>query len=250
MNNSSGNTTLSNYDYDHYLDGNQKSKTDHLSQVTAYEYDGLGRLKTELEADINTQYTYDLSGNRTKKYISGTTPVETNYLYDANDRLIWEETETENNILTATEYYYDANGNQIGKLFNDLTDQTGAVAGISLELQPGTINYEYYEYDGFNRLTAYHTPITTAEYIYNTQGLRISKTVNGQETKHIWDGSNMVMELNGSNQVIDKYIRGNQLVKSDINGYYVSDKYNVTYRSISRIWYHIKSDPEWNYSFA
>jgi len=40
------------------------------------------------------------------------------------------------------------------------------------------------------------------------------------------------------------------LVKSDINGYYVSDKYNVTYRSISRIWYHIKSDPEWNYSFA
>jgi YD repeat-containing protein len=135
--------------------------------------------------------------------------------------LIWEETETENNILTATEYYYDANGNQTGKLFNDLTDQTGAVAGISLELPPGTVNYEYYGYDGFNRLTAYHTPITTAEYIYNTQGLRISKTVNGQETKHIWDGSNMVMELNGSNQVIDKYIRGNRLIKSDLNGYYL-----------------------------
>ncbi|HNX29336.1 MAG TPA: hypothetical protein PKN87_08000 [Syntrophomonadaceae bacterium] len=29
------------------------------------------------------------------------------------------------------------------------------------------------------------------------------------------------MELNGSDQVIDKYIRGYQLIKSDINGYYL-----------------------------
>jgi len=70
-------------------------------------------------------------------------------------------------------------------------------------------------------LTTYLTPTTTAEYTYNTKGLRISKTVNGQETKHIWDGSNIVMELNGSDQVTDRYIRGNQLIKSDLNGYYL-----------------------------
>gem|GEM_PF-2424206 len=70
-------------------------------------------------------------------------------------------------------------------------------------------------------MTTYLTPTTTAEYTYNTKGLRISKTVNGQETRHIWDGSNIVMELNGSDQVIDKYIRGNQLIKSDLNGYYL-----------------------------
>jgi len=70
-------------------------------------------------------------------------------------------------------------------------------------------------------LTTYLTPTTTAEYTYNTKGLRISKTVNGQETRHIWDGSNIVMELNGSDQVIDKYIRGYQLIKSDLNGYYL-----------------------------
>jgi len=221
MNNKIGETTLSGYACTYYLDGNQESRTDHQNQLTTYEYDGLGRLKTETEADIDTQYTYDLSGNRIKKYISGTTPVEINYLYDANDRLIWEETETENNILAATEYYYDANGNQISKLYNDLTDQSGAAAGISLEPRTNTLAYEYYEYDGFNRLTSYLTPTTAAQYTYNTKGLRISKTVNGQETRHIWDGSNIVMELNGSDQVIDKYIRGYQLIKSDINGYYL-----------------------------
>lgn len=147
--------------------------------------------------------------------------METNYAYDANDRLIWEETQKANNILATTEYFYDANGNQISKLFNDLTDQSGAAASISMETQADTPNYEYWEYDGFNRLIAYHNPTTSAGYTYNTEGLRITKKVNGQETKHIWDGSNMVMELNGSDQIIDKYIRGNKLIKSDLNGYYL-----------------------------
>jgi YD repeat-containing protein len=78
-------------------------------------------------------------------------------------------------MIAATEYFCNTNGNQTGKLFSDLTDQTGAAASISLDTQPGTVNYEYYQYDGFNRLTAYHTPTTAAEYTYNTQGLRIIK---------------------------------------------------------------------------
>jgi len=221
MANQTQSTTLSSYAYTYYLDGNQKSKTDHLNQVTSYEYDGLGRLKKEAEGNTETIYTYDQSSNRIKKNISGETPIEINYSYDANDRLIWEETQKDDDILASTEYYYDANGNQISKLYNDLREQAGAAAGLSLETQPNTLNYEYYEYDGFNRLTAYHNPTTTAEYSYNTQGLRVSKTVNGQTTQHIWDGSNMVMELDENNQLIDKYIRGKQLIKSELNGYYL-----------------------------
>lgn len=221
MSNKKENTTLSSYAYTYYLDGNQRTKTDHLNQLTTYEYDGLGRLEKETDQNNETEYTYDQSSNRIQKKITGTTPSEINYEYDANDRLIWEETQKANNILATTEYYYDANGNQISKLFNELTDQAGAEASISLETQPDTPGFEYWEYDGFNRLTAYQTPTTTAEYTYNAPGLRITKKVNGQVTKHIWDGSNMVMELDDSDQVIDKYIRGYGLIKSDLNGYYL-----------------------------
>ncbi len=221
MSNKLGSNTLSSYAYTYYLDGNQKSKTDHLGKTSSYEYDDLGRLTKETEDSTTTEYSYDLSSNRIKKCITGETSIEIDYTYDANDRLTWEETQKDNDVLATTEYFYDANGNQISKLFNDLTDQSGEAAGISLESEANTPCYEQYEYDGFNRLIGYYNPVTTAKYTYNPEGLRISKDVNGQATQHIWDGANMVMELDDSGQIIDKYIRGNGLIKSELNGYYL-----------------------------
>ena len=109
--------------------------------------------------------------------------------------MIWEETQKENNMIAATEYYYDANGNQIGKLFSDLSDQTGAAASISLENQLGTINCEYYQYDGFNRSTAYHTPTTTADYTYNTQGLESAKQSKDHHTDKVWTGPLTIIKI-------------------------------------------------------
>lgn len=69
-----------------------------------------------------------------------------------------------------------------------------------------------YEYDGFNQLVATTVGDTTITYTYNGDGLRTSKQVNGSETRHVWDGDQIALELNAAGQVIAKYVRGINLV--------------------------------------
>ncbi len=47
--------------------------------------------------------------------------------------------------------------------------------------------------------------------------MRLSKTVNGQKTTHIWDGANIVLDLDNAGAVKNKYIRGNGLIAFDDN---------------------------------
>ena len=52
----------------------------------------------------------------------------------------------------------------------------------------------------------------TASYTYNGDGLRMSKTVDGKTTKHIWDGTDIVGDV--TDGTVTKYIRGLQLISS------------------------------------
>ena len=45
-----------------------------------------------------------------------------------------------------------------------------------------------YTYDVFNRLQSVNAGSKTASYAYQPDGLRLSKTANGQKTTHIRDG--------------------------------------------------------------
>ena len=51
-----------------------------------------------------------------------------------------------------------------------------------------------YEYNAFNQLTAYSDGSSSAQYQYNANGLRTKKTVNGQSTGFIWNGTNLAAE--------------------------------------------------------
>ena len=53
----------------------------------------------------------------------------------------------------------------------------------------------------------------TASYTYNGDGLRMSKTVDGKTTKHIWDGTDIVGDV--TDGTVTKYIRGLQLISSN-----------------------------------
>ena len=54
-----------------------------------------------------------------------------------------------------------------------------------------------YNYDSFNQLTAYYDALSSASYTYNADGLRMSKTVNGNKTEFTWDGQNLAGEETG-----------------------------------------------------
>ena len=75
-NHSANNAVLSQYTYTHYLDGNQKTKTDKDNRITTYVYDGLGRLVSEEEKLVGqtlfkAEYTFDDFSNRASMVVTG-----------------------------------------------------------------------------------------------------------------------------------------------------------------------------------
>ena len=108
---------------------------------------------------------------------------------------------------------YDTNGNQLCRF----ESRTGKPESVQTELSlyqsgvPETdvpYQLEINEYDAFNRLVKVTTNTAVAEYDYKADGLRYSKTVDGQERVHVWDGANIVLEADETGSTIDTYVRG------------------------------------------
>ena len=151
---------------------------------TGYTYDALGQLvqvndhsDTRSGASGTTwKYTYDLGGNILKKerfaYADTTNPLETvTYTYgDAN----WRDK------LTAV------NGNAI------------AYDAIGNPLNDGTWTYTW---QNGRQLQKMQKSGVTAEFVYNADGLRVQKTVNGVVTKYTLHGKNVVHMTSGTDEL-------------------------------------------------
>ena len=151
---------------------------------TGYTYDALGQLiqvndhsDTRSCSDGTTwKYTYDLGGNILKKerfaYADTTSPLETvTYTYgDAN----WRDK------LTAV------NGNAI------------AYDAIGNPLNDGTWTYTW---QNGRQLQKMQKSGVTVEFVYNADGLRVQKTVNGVATKYTLHGKNVVHMTSGTDEL-------------------------------------------------
>lgn len=193
-------TTISSYSYSYNLDGNISRKTEN-GKTTDYIYDGTGRLSNEKitkgTAITNMSYSYDMAGNRSYLTVTGSENYVTSYSYDKNNRLL-KESKRKNGASYAdlTLYTYDNNGNQIRK-DKSKDDLTGIPSmGFFSEKENSSYGYEKFAYNGFNQMTKYENEKNNiAEYDYLSNGLRLSKTVNGSKTSYIWDGSQMIMTV-------------------------------------------------------
>ena len=151
---------------------------------TGYTYDELGQLiQVNDHSDTRSgengttwKYTYDLGGNILKKerfaYADTTNPLETvTYTYgDAN----WRDK------LTAV------NGNAI------------AYDAIGNPLNDGTWTYTW---QNGRQLQKMQKAGVTAEFVYNADGLRVQKTVNGVVTKYTLHGKNIVHMISGTDEL-------------------------------------------------
>ena len=181
--------------YEYYLDGSIKNET--VDDVTkTYVYDTRGMLASESWSDGDSiVYIYDGSGNRTKKITyseSGNTSQH--YVYNNSNQLTREYT-TVGNSSSATDniyYTYDNNGNMVQRSRGGVVD---------------TFNY-----NGYNELVAAVVNGTTSTYTYFADGLRRTKSVGDIETKHIYDGEDIVMDLNSDYSTRYEYIRGLNLM--------------------------------------
>ena len=151
---------------------------------TGYTYDALGQLiQVNDHSDTRSgengttwKYTYDLGGNILKKerfaYNDTTNPLETvTYTYgDAN----WRDKLT---AVNGSAIRYDAIGNPL----ND-----------------GTWTYTW---QNGRQLQKMQKSGVTAEFVYNADGLRVQKTVNGVATKYTLHGKNIVHMTSGTDEL-------------------------------------------------
>lgn len=131
-----------------------------------YGYDQVNRLTSANYGIAQLSYQYDAANRLTQMSSAafGGSIVST-LSYDNADELT-NLTQTQGaRVLQKLQFSYDANGNRTQK-----TDQTGAATN--------------YGYDQANRLTSVGT---VAQYSYNGDGLRMSKTVNGVIEPFTWD---------------------------------------------------------------
>ena len=151
---------------------------------TGYTYDALGQLiQVNDHSDTRSgengttwTYSYDLGGNILKKerfaYADTTTPLETvTYTYgDAN----WRDKLT---AVNGNAIRYDAIGNP---------------------LSDGTWTYTW---QNGRQLQKMQKSGVTAEFVYNADGLRVQKTVNGVVTKYTLHGKNVVHMTSGTDEL-------------------------------------------------
>jgi len=208
---------ISSYAYTLGKAGNRLAVLENSGRRVQYTYDPLYRLTAEdiFGTDLsitNIVYQYDKVGNRLSKMVNG---EETLYSYDENDRLLSEGGNT---------YQYDANGNTIAKL----EPQTVIIDSYGSTGAGNIIAKTTYTYDGQNRLIRVENPTNTAEYEYNHENIRISKTHNGVQTRYLIDANQayqQVLEEYENNQLTALYIYGDDLISQDRGNtsYYLYD---------------------------
>lgn len=193
-------------------DGKKSTKT------AAYTYDLLGRITKETRTGSkDITYTYDSNNNRKTMTVGNKV---TAYKYNKNDELLRTDTlNTDTEKDTVVIYKNDRNGNQLatvnrfeipeekkGKPYIDIDVTLG-----SNRLNKNVVNH----YNAENQLVRTLTKNYKVSFTYDAEGLRASKTVNGEKTVYVWDGDQLVLELEVDGKVKKRYVRGTDLVYAD-----------------------------------
>jgi len=167
----------------------------------SYSYDALNRLLEETKQNTggiiyDYVYTYDPVGNRLTWNNNGTLR---SYNYDVVNRLTnWSY--TFNSTMQTDSYTYDNNGNRLTKQ-------------VVLTGQDNSSQQTTYTYDFENRLQGLSIPDASAgspdavSYIYSGEGLRVQSLLNNAATGYLYDGSNVLLETNGTSTT-KTYTRG------------------------------------------
>lgn len=224
LHNKIGSDVISEYDCDYLLNGQKSKEVSKIagsvneSITSRYEYDCMGRLIKETktgEEDIS--YSYDENNNRKEMTVGNKL---TAYKYNKNDELIRTDTlniktEKDNVVI----YKYDKNGNDVGTInryesSNNNHDDVYIDVDFTLgsnRLNENVVN----EYDAENRLIRSFTGEYKVKFTYDADGLRTSKTMNGEKTIYVWDGDKLVLELSENGDVKKKYVRGIDLIYAE-----------------------------------
>lgn len=200
LSNSGGDIRSENYSYSYDEDGRIQSVVstndywlgaDHITyndERIDYSYDVKGQLISSESSTTKNLYSYDNRGNIVSKKEYTVTLDENNekvYTENTSNSYIYDETWKDKLIgFDGQTITYDASGNPINYLGHNLS---------------WTMGRQLASFDDIN-------------YTYDENGMRVSKTVNGKTTKYYYDGTLLMMQEIGGNQINFMYDRNDEVV--------------------------------------
>ncbi|WP_198299610.1 DNRLRE domain-containing protein [Tumebacillus avium] len=176
----SGGVSIGQFRYEYDENGNRTKIIDGSGkQVTAYTYDKLNQLTSEIDRVTGNkiEYTYDAVGNRQRKVVTntaGTVLSTTNYSHNAMNQLT---------AVNGQPLNYD----KIGSLLED--------------------GEKLYTWDASGRLSKLvnKTDGSAAQYFYDEEGRRIRTVKAGVETNYVYKGQQVQYETNAAGAITRYY---------------------------------------------
>jgi RHS repeat-associated protein len=242
-------TPLGSIAYTYDALGRRTSMTVAGQPTVNYQYDAAGRLTGVQQGGQTVNLGYDATGRRTGLTLPN--GVQTTYTHDTASRHQQILHAKAGNPLEDIRYQNDASGNrtaytrnaghpplptEIQATFNAANqmvslndkmfsyDLNGNLTAIQPSGQPAT----QYTWDARNRLTGIAGPGLTASFKYDALGRRVEKTINGQTMQYLYDGLDIVAELQNS-AVTATYLRSLNIdepfsrTKGGSTSYYLQD---------------------------
>jgi len=203
----------------------------------SYSYDAADRLTQISQGGTTVSFGYDAADRRTSLTLPN--GITVSYSYDAASRLSGITYALNGTTLGDLTYSYDAAGRRtsVGGSFartglpaplssasydaaNQLTTWNGTSLTYDANGNLTSDGTNSYTWDARNRLTAISGG-TTASFTYDALGRRTNKTVNGVTTSYLYDGDNVVQELDGGSPSAN-YLTGlwvdEVFARTDANG--------------------------------
>ena len=192
-----------------------------LSSSYTYESPGEGKT-TPLVSSVTTngketEYTYDAFGNILTITEDGV--LQHSYTYDARNQLVGETSGTDSYV-----YSYDAGGNLVsvqknGEVIKSYTYGDASWKDLLTAFNGQSITYDAIgnplsyrgmtlSWAGGRRLASVSKEGLSASYVYNSDGIRTQKTVNGVTTNYYLDGSSVLRQVTG-NDVLEFFYDAN-----------------------------------------
>ena len=246
-----------------YSDRNELTSVSHDGQTVGYQHDLVGRTVTaqypngvtcqqsfsERNQLLYRNYTHGANPLMTLKYafnqVGQRTVDERNdqtgtvlrrFRYNQRRELIHSERKTCKGE-SESDYAFDQNHNLVrknGQVFQsnaedeliraDATTLAYNAAGQANNVGPDSLDFAYN-----GQIKAVHAPGVEATYLYDGNGQRVQKTVNGVVQKFLWNGGNIAKEYRADGSVRADYQLG---AGAKIEGkwqFYLSDIQGSTY---------------------
>jgi RHS repeat-associated protein len=208
----------------------------------SYQYDNASRLTQVAQGSNAVDLGYDNAGRRTSlTYPNGTS---TAYSYDDSSRLTELLHQGPSGVIEDLLYTYDAAGNRISfdrtnpqAQLPDAVQAAYNAANQMTQFNTDTLTYDAngnltfdgtntYTWDARNRLVQMSNGSLLASFVYDALGRRVSKTMNGATTRYLYDGNDIVAEIQ-SGAISATYLRSLNIDEPFLRASSVAEYYHT-----------------------